>query len=93
MNGALAIEGLAVLALAAVGLAGASRALWRRLHRTSPADAQAIQDADNDSVALTHDTHWQELETGFAADIAAYRGGLGMPGEHRTTWTREDYTS
>jgi hypothetical protein len=59
----------------------------------SPADVQAIDQADDESVALTVDHRWLELEAGFAADALAYRGGLGMPGEHRTTFTREDYQS
>jgi hypothetical protein len=41
---------------------------------------------------LTAD-QWEELAHAFAADAYTYRAGGGMPGEHRTTWTREDYRS
>lgn len=70
-----------------------------------PGDAQAIQDADDESVALTRplcrddlapgftDSQWAELTNGFAADAYTYRSGGGLPGERRITWTREDYRS
>jgi len=62
-----------------------------------PGTTQAVQDAE--ACALTQpapaftDTQWAELVNGFAAAIDTYRAGGGLPGEHRTTWTREDYRS
>jgi hypothetical protein len=93
------LTALCGLWLTAAALAGLTRATIRAVRRFTawlralPVEAQATQDADNESVALTHDTRWQELDDGFRADLIAYRGGLGLPGERRTTWTREDYQS
>jgi len=96
---AIALSLVAVVGLLAWTLIGdpPEPALRRVGPPLGPADVQAIQDAE--SCALTQpapaftDDQWVELVNGFAAAIDTYRGGGGLPGEHRTTWTREDYRS
>lgn len=69
------------------------------------AHAQAIQDADDFSCALTRPApartvvpelpadQWERIEREMQAAYDDYRTGGGLPGETRTTWTREDYRS
>lgn len=102
----VALVGVAVVALLARSLIGQDiEPAYRRYGPPlGPGDVQAIQDAE--ACALTQpraidlavapgftDSQWAELDNAFAADAYLYRSGGGMPGETRTTWTREDYKS
>jgi len=95
--------GIATWVVASIAFAaGLLRAAGRR--RPTPADVQAVQDApDFDAHAaqacqltalpqLPAD-QWQRIEAQMHAAYDTYRDGGGLPGEHRTTWTREDYRS
>lgn len=74
----------------------------------NPGDTQAIQDADDEACALTRPApavgraavvpelpadQWARIERQMQAAYDDYRAGGGLPGETRTTWTREDYRS